>query len=356
MVGFAARADAQGQVSLSWTKRYAGAGGSTPISCPTVSFCMLGATHRSGAAFAGDPFTGPFRKTGPVPSTSARACATRRLCLTRTMAQPDFINDVILVSGHPTARRTRYHRVVKLRGGITDLVCASPTFCAGIASRSSAFSRRPGRARSWRVLGRAGDVETLSCTAQELCAATVTFSTAISVIQRPLDAGSRWRTVHPAAVADGDSMGRPACAGASSCLVPVGGGALLASSHVQDGRRAWLRSVVYQPAGGDARSYIGDMACASVTLCVGYGARTRGTRVLGYDFLYSTNPFSGSPADWVVMPLPRLVAGERPMYSAPVCASADTCMFATGTFDRRLDAYKMSVLTVRLAVGTTAVD
>src|SRR5688572_29053087 len=99
-LGLAPQADAQGQVSLSWTKRYAGAGSSTPITCPTVSFCMLGAAGRSGVAFAGDPFTGPFRKSGPVPG-SARACASRRLCLSRRSARPDFINDVIVASRRP---------------------------------------------------------------------------------------------------------------------------------------------------------------------------------------------------------------------------------------------------------------
>jgi hypothetical protein len=151
-------------------------------------------------------------------------------------------------------------------GTPTAVSCASPSFCAAVASKGDALTYN---GSSWsvpaQVDGEGGQLESVSCASSVFCVAVGLNQLALTYN------GSAWSA--PAEVHEGGVLTSVSCASSSFCVaVNLSGDALIYNGG------AWSAPAAIDGGGG-----LSSVSCASPSFCVAVGGNGSGGVALTYD-------------------------------------------------------------------------
>ncbi len=311
--------------------------GVAKLSCPSLGLCV-GLDGNGGVVFVKRPgaIGARWRTTSAhfaadyAVTADSIECQSVRLCVAGVFTPRDQLE--IVTSTRPTGGAAAWRPVklatppAALASSLASMSCPSRALCVAVDNHGEAFSSTSpsARSRAWTVAGIDGGnpLRAVSCGSPSVCVAVA------DDVTEPLLAA----TTAPTGPADAWAVSRAlggnaiACPAANLCVATNQVGGVLTSSDPTGPVSSWSNGIVLPasflvcPAGPiscPSTFTTNHLACASVSLCVGFGVDSSSEG--GPYSSSSSNPAAGA-GKWTTDAAPSFAA------SALACPSSTLCV------------------------------
>ena len=296
--------------------------GLTPIpavSCPSVSFCLVGVGTALLYSVRPAGGAGAWHVSYEIPGFSpvtfnGVSCTAANFCVAFNTGGG------VATTADATAGQSAWtvapFNDLGPATGTVDVSCASPVLCAGVNDTQVLTSTRPSAATDAWAVGTPpngyNSIDQVVCPTRTLCLAIDNAGNMLRSAS-PSSGARTWKLTH----LDTTALAYLSCPSAKLCVSVDQAGKVLSSTHPSAGRGAWSRSGAF-PSGSDADAGgVSGLACPAISLCVVLAGGTG-------DIAVSTDPGAGA-SSWRVH---HVDSSSLPCgyHSSEVCAGTLTAV------------------------------